>query len=35
MGGEDSREESGRKAMITAYFTSNLKSIKGEPIWKA
>lgn len=26
---------SGRKAIITAYFTSDLKRIKGEPIWKA
>ncbi len=26
---------SGQKAIITAYFTSDLKRIKGEPIWKA
>jgi hypothetical protein len=29
------REESGKKAIITAYFTSDLKRVKGEPIWKA
>jgi len=29
------REEGGQKNIITAYFTSNLKRIKGEPIWKA
>ena len=29
------REESGHKAIITAYFTSDLKRIKGEVIWKA
>ncbi len=29
------REESGQKAIITAYFTSDLKRVKGEPIWKA
>jgi hypothetical protein len=29
------REESLRKAIITAYFTSDLKRIKGELVWKA
>jgi hypothetical protein len=29
------REESSRKAIITAYFTSDLKRIKGDMIWKA
>ena len=29
------REKSGRKDIITAYFTSDLKRVKGEPIWKA
>ncbi len=29
------REESGKKIIITAYFTSDLKGIKGEVIWKA
>jgi hypothetical protein len=29
------REESSRKAIITAYFTSELKRIKGELVWKA
>ena len=29
------REENARKAIITAYFTSDLKRIKGELKWKA
>ena len=29
------REEGGRKAIITAYFTSSLKKIKGDVVWKA
>jgi len=29
------REEDCDKAIITAYFTSNLKKIKGEVVWKA
>ncbi len=29
------REASGKKDIITAYFTSDLKRVKGEPIWKA
>jgi len=29
------REETSRKAIITAYFTSDLKRIKGELVWKA
>jgi hypothetical protein len=29
------REERSRKAIITAYFTSDLKRIKGHMIWKA
>ncbi len=29
------REEKGEKAIITAYFTSNLKKVKGEIAWKA
>ena len=28
-------EHKGRKAIITAYFTSDTKRIKGEEIWKA
>jgi hypothetical protein len=29
------REENSRKAIITAYFTSDLKRIKGDLVWKA
>ncbi len=29
------REERAQKVIITAYFTSDLKRVKGEPIWKA
>jgi hypothetical protein len=29
------REESSRKAIITAYLTSDLKRIKGDLVWKA
>ncbi len=29
------REEDDEKAIITAYFTSNLKRVKGEVVWKA
>jgi len=29
------QDADGRKAIITAYFTSDLKRIKGELIWKA
>jgi hypothetical protein len=29
------REQNSRKAIITAYFTSDLKRIKGDLIWKA
>jgi hypothetical protein len=29
------REESSRKAIITAYFISDLKRIKGDLVWKA
>jgi len=29
------REENSRKAIITAYFTSDLRKIKGELVWKA
>ena len=29
------RDESGRKAIITAYFTSSLKKVKGDVVWKA
>jgi hypothetical protein len=29
------REENSRKAIITAYFTSDLKKIKGDLVWKA
>jgi len=29
------REENSRKAIITAYFTSDLKGIKGDLVWKA
>ena len=29
------RDESSRKAIITAYFTSDLKRIKGDLVWKA
>jgi hypothetical protein len=29
------REENSRKAIITAYFTSDLKRIKGDVAWKA
>ena len=29
------REESSRKAIITAYFTSDLKRIKGDIVWRA
>jgi hypothetical protein len=29
------RDEKSRKAIITAYFTSDLKKIKGDLVWKA
>ncbi|TLY10049.1 MAG: hypothetical protein E6K84_09250 [Thaumarchaeota archaeon] len=29
------RDESGRKAIITAYFTCSLKKVKGDVVWKA
>ena len=29
------REEGSRKAIITAYFTSDLKKVNGDMIWKA
>ena len=29
------REEGQRKVILTAYFTSDLKRVKGEPIWRA
>ena len=29
------REASGRKHIITAYFTSDLKKIKGDVVWRA
>ncbi len=29
------REENSQKIIITAYFTSDLKKVKGERIWKA
>jgi hypothetical protein len=29
------REENGKKVIITAYFISDLKRVKGEPMWKA
>jgi hypothetical protein len=29
------REEGARKIIITAYFTSDFKRIKGDMIWKA
>jgi hypothetical protein len=29
------REEDSRKAIITAYFTSDLKRVKGDIVWRA
>ncbi len=28
-------ERKGQKAIITAYFTSDMKKVKGEVVWKA